>query len=145
IIINAFDSTLLALFVGIIMLNDTCAYFVGINFGKTKFSKVSPKKSVEGLFGGVIGSTLATLLIIGFFELFFPGFINIKVGVSAIIGFCIIIDVFAILGDLLESKLKRTIGIKDSGTIVYGHGGILDRLDSWVLAAIPVATYIMFF
>lgn len=118
-----------------IMVNDTFAYLVGSKFGKTKFSKTSPNKSIEGVIGGV----LASMIVYGIYLM--------TIGVDFITAFdkytiydqyliIIIVLLSAIIGDLLESKLKRLTNIKDSGSIVYGHGGILDRTDSWISSGI---------
>ncbi len=118
------------------MLNDTFAYFIGRRLGKTKFSKVSPNKTIEGLIGGIFVSILVFILYVLFVDRKFglTIFAQINLFISSLIIFVTLI--FAILGDLMESKLKRTYGIKDSGTIIKGHGGVLDRIDSWVLASI---------
>jgi phosphatidate cytidylyltransferase len=134
--------------VGGIMLNDTFAYFTGRWIGKTNFSKTSPNKTVEGLIGGVVVATVLMVLLVTFLlpvlGLYFPQF-NISINIYLLLIFLIISFIFAIIGDLLESKLKRITGVKDSGTIIYGHGGMLDRIDSWVLAAIPVFILLMVF
>jgi phosphatidate cytidylyltransferase len=101
---------------------DTVAFYIGRKFGKTKlFPLISPGKSVEGTIGLIAGSTLACIL----FQYFFLHEINIIHAI--ILGF--IGSIIGQLGDLCESALKRTSGLKDSGTILPGHGGILDRLD----------------
>lgn len=111
---------------------DTFAYFVGMNFGKRKLAPVlSPNKSVEGAVGGVLGSVIASILI---------GYLNPQMPISgyAIVG--TLIGTIGQIGDLAESALKRMAGVKDSGNIIPGHGGILDRFDSLLLTA-PVAYY----
>lgn len=123
-----------------VMMCDSFAYIVGKNFGKHHFSKISPNKTIEGLVGG-IGITLVVDMILVNAVTYFSNVISINNLVLVII--MAIILVFSIIGDLLESKLKRTTGVKDSGNIVYGHGGICDRIDSWVLAAIPAALFIL--
>ncbi len=118
------------------MLNDTFAYFIGRKIGKTKFSKISPNKTIEGLVGGLVVSIFVFIIYVLFvdkkFELTI--FSQINLFISSLI--ILVTLIFAILGDLMESKLKRTYGVKDSGTILKGHGGVLDRIDSWVLASI---------
>lgn len=108
-----------------IWINDTMQYLVGSFIGKTPFSKISPKKTWEGTIGGsFLCITLAALI---------PFFITKQFDVE-IIGIATIAAVLGTLGDLLESKLKRMAGVKDSGQIMPGHGGFLDRFDSLLLA-----------
>lgn len=123
-----------ALFAGI-WIHDTMAYFIGVKWGIRKFAPhISPKKSVEGSLAGMGGTIIVFFsTAILFPELFaFPpaGAIILALGIS----------VFAQLGDLMESALKRQMQVKDSGTIIPGHGGVLDRFDSIMLAA-PFAYY----
>ena len=104
-----------------IWLNDIGAYFTGKYLGKRKlFPKVSPKKTVEGLLGG----TGLTFLGAYVFSLFFE--------VKSIYLLAIVVSVFGVIGDLIESKMKRELNIKDSGSLLPGHGGLLDRFDSFV-------------
>lgn len=117
----------------IVMMGDSAAYYVGSAWGKRKlYPEVSPKKSVEGALGGVAGSLVGAF---GFRALWFPELAAVD---------CLVVTLLAAplgqLGDLFESLLKRSCGVKDSGVIVPGHGGILDRLDS-ILFAAPVIYY----
>ncbi|TYA84056.1 phosphatidate cytidylyltransferase [Seonamhaeicola marinus] len=111
----------------LIWVNDTFAYLVGKNFGKQKlFEKISPKKTVEGFLGGLFFACVASYFIANFTHtLNFTHWLVLS----------IIISVFGTLGDLIESKFKRQAGVKDSGVIMPGHGGLLDRLDSIIFAA----------
>ena len=119
--------TLVGMYV-LIWSNDTFAYLSGRFFGKTKlFERISPKKTWEGMIGGVI-LTLAIGLLIGYFD--------IERGVYFWLPAAMIVVPSAIFGDLLESLFKRSLNIKDSGNILPGHGGILDRFDA-ALFTIP--------
>ena len=100
-------------------------YFGGKMFGRTKLSKASPNKTLEGALIGVVFAvligTLVGMLIKGFVIAFFT---------------TLLMAIFSIFGDLYESSLKRNINVKDSGTILPGHGGILDRLDGLLFSAV---------
>lgn len=110
-----------------IWINDTMAYIVGSLIGKTPLSSISPKKTREGTFGGIILCVLIITLI-GYFASFYS--------IADWIVISLFCGVFGTLGDLLESKLKRMANVKDSGSLMPGHGGFLDRFDS-MLVAIP--------
>ena len=118
----------------IIWTNDTFAYLVGKTIGKHKlFESVSPKKTLEGFIGGFLFSIIAAVLISRYY-------FNPKINYQEKLLFiwtvtAIIISVFSTLGDLIESKFKRIAGVKDSGKIMPGHGGVLDRLDSIIFVA----------
>ena len=119
-----------------IWINDTMAYITGSMIGKTPLSKISPKKTWEGTIGGIILSVVAVGLIT------FYGF-NSGSATVYIMLLAAIVCVVGTFGDLLESKLKRMAGVKDSGNIMPGHGGFLDRFDS-LLLAIPAAWLYVF-
>lgn len=119
-----------------IWINDTMAYIVGSMIGKTPFSKISPKKTWEGTIGGGI----LCVVIIGLLGYFIPATKSIPLSYLIIIAS--ICAVFGTLGDLFESKLKRMSDVKDSGTIMPGHGGFLDRFDSLLVATPFVWIYI---
>jgi len=117
--------------------SDTGAYVIGSKFGKHRlFPSVSPKKSWEGTIGGGVLAIIASQIIVSF--------LNLDNGHSVFVnrliwaGFALIVVVFGTWGDLVESRLKRKLGVKDSGNILPGHGGWLDRFDSAILA-IPAA------
>lgn len=111
----------------LIWSSDTFAYLTGMTIGKTKLlERISPKKTIEGFVGGVV----ATLVIGYFLGNFFPQYTNIQWLLIAMV-----VAVFGTLGDLVESMFKRASGIKDSGNLIPGHGGVLDRFDSLIYAA----------
>ncbi len=110
---------------------DSGAYFAGRKWGKDKLApQVSPGKSWQGLWGGMIAALLVALLFISL------SLVNIKYPVY-FVTICIVTILFSILGDLVESMFKRSAGVKDSGSVLPGHGGVLDRIDS-LTAAAPV-------
>lgn len=124
---------LLAVFVTI-WVNDTGAYLTGITIGKHRlFERISPKKSWEGFIGGAIFALASGYV----FSLFIPELSRLQWFI-----FSEIVVVFGTFGDLSESLLKRTLQIKDSGNIIPGHGGILDRFDSMLLAAPAIFIYL---
>ena len=135
---------MLALFI-LIWVNDSGAYIVGSLMSKRKggnhkmFPRVSPAKSWEGLIGGFVFDLIA-------------GYVFFRVGWTASLGltayplldsllFALVVGVFGTLGDLMESLMKRTVGVKDSGRFMPGHGGVLDRFDS-LLLAVPVVYFL---
>lgn len=123
----------LALFV-FIWVNDTAAYFFGSLIGKRKLLEhISPKKSVEGFIAGIVFTVLASLL----FAHIYPAHSTL-----VWIGFAIVVSLFGTVGDLFESLIKRTFGVKDSGNLIPGHGGILDRIDSLLIAAPATLLYL---
>lgn len=119
-----------------IWVNDTMAYIVGSFIGKTPFSKISPKKTWEGTIGGAILAIVVVTLLSGWLV----GSYLLQVGIIAAIA-----AIFGTIGDLLESKLKRLAGVKDSGSLMPGHGGFLDRFDSLLLATPFVWLYVYLF
>lgn len=124
-----------------IWVNDTMAYIVGSIIGKTPLSRISPKKTWEGTVGGIILSIVVVSLL---FPLIL--FSSSDFTLSAFLAFISSIAAIAgTFGDLLESKLKRMAGVKDSGQIMPGHGGFLDRFDSLVFATPFVWLYVTFF
>lgn len=126
--------------IGCMWVNDTMAYIVGSLIGKTPLSKISPKKTWEGTVGGII---LATALM-GWLGFFFDKGIPSS-GLTEWMGLAFVAVIAGTFGDLLESKIKRMAGVKDSGNLMPGHGGFLDRFDS-LLLAVPFAwCYAMIF
>lgn len=109
----------------VVALTDVGAYVVGKSIGKTPFSEASPKKTLEGVAGGVVTATIGGM---------FVGLGIVDLGVSFIISF--MVSVSSIFGDLYESSLKRAAGVKDSGNILPGHGGVLDRIDGYLFGSV---------
>ncbi|WP_270466134.1 MULTISPECIES: phosphatidate cytidylyltransferase [Fusobacterium] len=130
----------------LVWVSDTSAGIVGVAIGrkffKNGFTEISPKKSVEGALGSIVFTGLAFMLIV---VLYIEKINRATVGevfLSFIIG--AIISVVAQIGDLIESLFKRECGVKDSGTILMGHGGVLDRFDSMILV-LPFVTMVLYF
>jgi len=127
--------TILAVFAT--FASDTAAYFVGRAWGRHKLAPaISPGKTWEGAVGGLLGTVVATValdLLLGLSQ----GYLR-----AIVLG--LVISVFAQLGDLAESLLKRSTGVKDAGRLIPGHGGILDRLDSIVFTGVVVYYYALF-
>lgn len=133
------SSILLVIFLTFVFGNDTFAYFFGMLFGKGNrgIFPVSPNKSAAGLVGGVAVSGFAGFI---YYE-FFPELFNNSLVSAILIGVCIALT--SVIGDLLESAMKRSANEKDSGTIMRGRGGVLDTIDS-VLFSAPLFYYLMF-
>ncbi|WP_352423617.1 phosphatidate cytidylyltransferase [Proteiniphilum sp.] len=126
----------LALFV-FLWVNDTAAYFIGSLIGKHKLIEhISPKKSIEGFIAGIFFTLLASLI----FSRLYPGFTPIFW-----MGLSVVVALFGTLGDLFESLIKRTCNVKDAGDLIPGHGGILDRIDSLLVAIPAVFLYLILF
>ena len=124
-----------------IWINDTMAYIVGSFIGKTPLSKISPKKTWEGTIGGVI---LCVVVMAFLYPRIFYSMNNSN-GIAFLFGsIALIAAITGTFGDLLESKLKRSAGVKDSGSLMPGHGGFLDRFDSLLLATPFVWVHVQF-
>ncbi|MCQ2326091.1 MAG: phosphatidate cytidylyltransferase [Bacteroidales bacterium] len=131
--INLFPSIVLMSIFIFAWCNDTFAYLTGMWLGKHKlFERISPKKTWEGCIGGVVSVIIASVIIVYF---------NNTVELYQILPLAIITSVVGVYGDLIESMWKRQIGIKDSGNILPGHGGILDRFDIMLLV-LPACTMV---
>lgn len=112
----------------VVWLGDSGAYYVGKQFGKHKLSpRISPKKTVEGLIGGITASIIAAVVI---HFTFFPAFPILHAVIAGVL-----LSVAGVIGDLAESMWKRSADVKDSGTLIPGHGGFLDRFDSILFTA----------
>ena len=117
--------------------SDTAAFFVGRALGSHKLApSISPGKTWEGAIAGVIGAIAVSLLLVTIFSL--------PIGYSQAILLGTIVSIFGQLGDLAESLLKRNMGVKDSGKLIPGHGGFLDRIDSIIFTGIVVYYYVLF-
>jgi phosphatidate cytidylyltransferase len=112
----------------VVWLGDTGAYYVGKQFGKHKLSpRISPKKTIEGLIGGISASIIAAVVI---HFTFFPKFPLLHAVIAGVL-----LSMAGVIGDLAESMWKRSAAVKDSGTLIPGHGGFLDRFDSILFTA----------
>lgn len=112
----------------VVWLGDSGAYYVGRQFGKHKLSpRISPKKTIEGLFGGITASIITAIVI---HYTFFPKFPLLHAIIAGVI-----LSFAGVIGDLAESMWKRSAAVKDSGTLIPGHGGFLDRFDSILFTA----------
>ncbi|WP_295992593.1 phosphatidate cytidylyltransferase [uncultured Alistipes sp.] len=132
---DAWTPWVVVAYVAIIWANDVCAYLVGMTVGRRKlFERLSPKKSWEGFFGGLagaVGAGLAAGHLLG-------------ASLAAWAGLALVAAVVAVAGDLAESMFKRAAGVKDSGALIPGHGGVLDRFDAMLLSAPFVFVYMIF-
>ncbi len=122
---NIGGMSLLIWLIAIVALTDTGAYFVGKSMGQTQFSPTSPKKTLEGVVGGILIAT-----VIGSFV----GYLSVEFFTAFIISF--FVSLSSVFGDLFESYLKREAGVKDSGDILPGHGGVLDRMDGYLFGSV---------
>ncbi len=112
-----------------VWLADVGAYVIGVSFGRRKLApRISPNKSWEGFFAGTI-ACVATWLVV-------PGFFDVKISVLVAVMIGLGVALAAVVGDLFESRLKREVGVKDSGDSLPGHGGFLDRIDSLLFASL---------
>ena len=123
-------SSILFIFI-LIWITDTMSYVIGVLFGKNKIDKkISANKTWEGFFGGFLFSILFSIISFNYIQEVYPLWKTISLGV--------IIPIFSLIGDMAQSKLKRKAGVKNSGFLLPGHGGIYDRLDSTIGVA-PIA------
>ena len=120
----------------LIWINDIFAYLTGMAIGKHKlFERISPKKTIEGSLGGLVMTVVTAYLVNHYWLNFWSTW--------EMIGLAVVVVVFGSLGDLCESMMKRQAGVKDSGNVIPGHGGILDRFDATFLAVPYVYCYLM--
>jgi len=129
---------LLLFIMAVIWLTDTMALFVGRKFGHVKlFPRLSPKKTVEGAAGGLLGALIPPLFVRATNVETFNAFGDLELLVLALV-----LSILGQLGDLAESMVKRDAGVKDSGSLLPGHGGSLDRIDSALMTAVPFVLYL---
>lgn len=138
------DSRVVLLLFIFIWINDTGAFLVGSLLGRHRlFERISPKKSWEGFFGGLLLVVVTAVL----FGLYCPGTFGLgrfDIGLWGWFGLGLVASIFSTWGDLVESMIKRDLQIKDSGHIIPGHGGILDRIDSLLLVVPAAFIYLLF-
>ncbi|TXI24011.1 MAG: phosphatidate cytidylyltransferase [Nitrosomonas sp.] len=133
--LRTIDPMILLIFMSVVWISDTAAYFVGKKFGKHKLApQISPGKTWEGVMGALL-AVLCYAMALGYYLEETISFVIMLT--FAVIGLAIL----GIIGDLFESQLKRQVGIKDSGTILPGHGGVLDRIDA-LTSTLPTAALI---
>jgi phosphatidate cytidylyltransferase len=119
--------------------SDTFAFFVGRKFGRHKLAPgISPGKTWEGAAGGVVAAVIMSILF------FTPTPFRLPLTSWQAIPLAVLVSIFGQLGDLVESLLKRNMGVKDSGSLMPGHGGVLDRIDSLVFASV-VVYYVVYY
>ena len=134
-LIHQIDKELILFMFILTWIFDTFAYIIGVKFGKHKIlPSISPKKSWEGFFGGFIFTIIASYITYNYFDIYFD-FSSIKLPLIIIMS--IILPFTATIGDFTESYYKRQAGVKDSGNFIPGHGGILDRMDAFMIT-IPI-------
>ena len=119
----------------LIVASDIGSYFIGRAYGKRSLSPISPSKTIEGLFGGITCSILLAIFFAFLLKMEHPLLVGVLYGVS--------ISLMALVGDLIESMMKRDANIKDSGTFLPGHGGILDRIDSYIFTPSVIYYFIV--
>ncbi|WP_430814175.1 phosphatidate cytidylyltransferase [Carboxylicivirga sp. RSCT41] len=134
---GTFQAAILLGFFILVWCNDSGAYVVGVTIGKHKlYERISPKKTWEGFIGGVVFTIIAGIVIYSITKI-----ASLPVWIAA----ALIVSVFGTIGDLVESMLKRNVDIKDSGSILPGHGGVLDRFDAVLFAAPMIfALFVLF-
>jgi phosphatidate cytidylyltransferase len=136
---NIIPVTLLA-FMMLVWIADIAAYFAGHRFGRTRLAPtISPGKTREGLYGALVATALFGVAWFTFLRVHVPALLRDLPGSLAwMIAFVIALTLLSVVGDLFESALKRGAGLKDSGTLLPGHGGVLDRIDA-LTAVLPAA------
>lgn len=137
VVYQIFSPAMLLLLFVLVWVNDTFAFLTGCTLGRHRlFERISPKKSWEGFVGGAVFTIIAAMLAAAFLSQYF----HVEVWKMGILG--LTVTTAATLGDLIESLIKRTLGVKDSGKLIPGHGGILDRIDS-LLLVVPASLLVL--
>lgn len=124
------------------LISDTFAYFVGKFLGKHKLTKISPKKTVEGVIGGVFGAVVSSVILFAVFDNCF--FTVHSVTYLEVIVLSVVLSLIGVCGDLTASVMKRNFGIKDFGNLFPGHGGVMDRCDSILFVTTALYALILF-
>ena len=132
---HMFDKYLIIMLFCLIWINDVFAYLTGMAIGKHKlFERISPKKTIEGSLGGLVMTVVTAFLVNHFWLHMMQDW--------RMMGMAMVVVIFGSLGDLCESMMKRQAGVKDSGNVIPGHGGVLDRFDATFLAVPAVYCYL---
>ena len=132
---HMFDKYLIIMLFCLIWINDVFAYLTGMAIGKHKlFERISPKKTIEGSLGGLVMTVVTAFLVNHFWLHMMQDW--------RMMGMAMVVVIFGSLGDLCESMMKRQAGVKDSGNVIPGHGGVLDRFDATFLAVPAVYSYL---
>ncbi len=140
--IQARSPALLLALMGVVWIADTAAYFAGRAFGRHRLApSISPGKTWEGVYGALAATAVYAVALLGFAPAAREGAISLAVA-AAWVALLLALTAVSIVGDLFESLLKRQRGVKDSGRILPGHGGVLDRIDA-LIAALPAAALIV--
>jgi len=141
VLLKMIDTKLIIYLIVLIAMTDSFAYFLGMKYGKHKIAPtISPKKSVEGCIAGFVGSIIVGILLVLIMNL--NGY-WIFSNIGYVILFSAFISTMGQIGDLFASKIKRLHNVKDFGSIFPGHGGVLDRVDSWVIGAMIIVLFII--
>jgi phosphatidate cytidylyltransferase len=143
--LRSLGPTLLLLLMSVAWISDTAAYFAGRRFGRHKLAPlISPGKTWEGVAGAVLAVSLYALLWIFVWQAYFPPVLkSMRFGAIGLVLFLWLLTAIGIYGDLFESALKRQAGVKDSGALLPGHGGVLDRIDA-LTSVLPLAALVYF-
>jgi len=141
VLLKVMDMKLIIYLIVVIAITDSFAFFFGVKYGKNKIAPtISPKKSVEGSVAGLIGGLIAGVLFVYFSKLYGTLIFNNYIIVILI---TILISSLGQIGDLFASKIKRKYGVKDFSNLFPGHGGVLDRFDSWIIGSMVLLAFLL--